>query len=35
MLPKNRLRKRLVKRLKVYTADQHPHMAQQPKTLAL
>jgi len=35
MLPKNKLRKRLVKRLKVYLADQHPHAAQQPETLKL
>jgi large subunit ribosomal protein L13 len=35
MLPKNKLRKRLVKRLKVYLADQHPHTAQQPEVLAL
>src|SRR5580765_5645035 len=28
MLPKNKLRKRMVKRLKVYVADQHPHEAQ-------
>ncbi|PYS01954.1 MAG: 50S ribosomal protein L13 [Acidobacteria bacterium] len=35
MLPKNKLRKRLVKRLKVYLADQHPHVAQQPETLKL
>src|SRR5207247_1024459 len=33
MLPKNKLRKRLVKRLKVYLADQHPHVAQQQETL--
>jgi len=33
MLPKNKLRKRMVKRLKVYTADQHPHTAQQPEVL--
>ena len=32
MLPKNKLRKRMVKRLKVYLSDQHPHAAQQPKT---
>jgi len=31
MLPKNKLRKRMVKRLKVYLADQHPHTAQQPE----
>ena len=35
MLPKNKLRKRMVKRLKVYVADQHPHAAQQPEALAL
>jgi len=33
MLPKNKLRKRMVKRLKVYMADQHPHTAQQPEAL--
>jgi large subunit ribosomal protein L13 len=31
MLPKNKLRKRLVRRLKVYLTDQHPHAAQQPQ----
>jgi len=35
MLPKNKLRKRLVKRLKVYLAGQHPHTAQQPEALEL
>lgn len=35
MLPKNKLRKRLVQRLKVYRADQHPHRAQRPEPLAL
>ena len=35
MLPKNKLRKRLVKRLKIYLADQHPHAAQQPEALKL
>lgn len=33
MLPKNKLRKRLVKRLKVYSGSQHPHIAQNPETL--
>lgn len=33
MLPKNKLRKRMVKRLKVYFGDQHPHLAQQPVKL--
>src|SRR5262249_17147666 len=35
MLPKNKLRKRLVRRLKVYVADQHPHAAQRPEPLTL
>ena len=33
MLPKNKLRKRMVKRLKIYLAEQHPHTAQQPQHL--
>jgi large subunit ribosomal protein L13 len=33
MLPKNKLRKRVVKRLKIYLADQHPHSAQMPEKL--
>jgi large subunit ribosomal protein L13 len=35
MLPKNKLRKRLVQRLKVYRADTHPHAAQRPEPLTL
>ena len=35
MLPKNKLRKRLVNRLKIYPADQHPHAAQQPESIKL
>src|SRR5262245_48360922 len=35
MLPKNKLRKRYVKRLKVYLSDQHPHEAQKPEALKL
>src|SRR5215468_8409350 len=35
MLPKNKLRKRMVKRLKVYLNNQHPHAAQQPEVLKL
>lgn len=35
MLPKNKLRKRYVKRLKIYTSDQHPHQAQKPEALTL
>ncbi len=33
MLPKNRLGRKLFKKLKVYTGDQHPHAAQQPEAL--
>jgi len=33
MLPKNKLRKRMVKRLKIYLTDQHPHAAQMPQRL--
>ncbi|HYR85321.1 MAG TPA: 50S ribosomal protein L13 [Terriglobia bacterium] len=35
MLPKNKLRKRMVKRLKIYITDKHPHTAQQPASLKL
>jgi large subunit ribosomal protein L13 len=35
MLPKNKLRKRLIQRLKVYRAGQHPHAAQRPEPLSL
>lgn len=35
MIPHNRLGRQIVKKLKVYTGDQHPHEAQQPETLAL
>jgi len=35
MLPKNKLRKRLVQRLKIYGEGQHPHAAQQPEPLSL
>jgi large subunit ribosomal protein L13 len=35
MLPRNRLGRRMVKKLKVYAGDSHPHKAQQPKPLEL
>jgi len=35
MLPKNKLRKRMVKRLKVYSTAQHPHEAQRPEALTV
>lgn len=31
MLPKNRLGRQLIKKLKVYAGPEHPHKAQQPK----
>lgn len=33
MLPKNRLGRRLFKKLKVYPGPNHPHQAQQPKLM--
>ncbi len=33
MLPKNRLGRRMLKKLKVYVGAEHPHAAQQPKPL--
>jgi large subunit ribosomal protein L13 len=35
MLPKNRLGRRMIKRLKVYAGDAHPHAAQQPQPLGV
>jgi large subunit ribosomal protein L13 len=35
MLPKNRLGRRMFKKLKVYAGPDHPHQAQQPKSLEL
>lgn len=34
MLPKNNLGRKLIGKLKIYAASEHPHQAQQPKTLA-
>ncbi|MDA2914592.1 50S ribosomal protein L13, partial [Acidobacteriia bacterium AH_259_A11_L15] len=31
MLPKNKLRKRRAKKLRIYADDKHPHAAQQPE----
>jgi large subunit ribosomal protein L13 len=33
MLPRNRLGRKMLKKLKVYAGDSHPHQAQQPKVL--
>jgi large subunit ribosomal protein L13 len=35
MLPKNRLGRQIVKKLRVYAGADHPHKAQQPKVLEL
>ena len=35
MLPHNRLGRQMVKKLKVYSGVEHPHMAQQPEKLEL
>jgi len=35
MLPKNRLGRKMLKKLKVYASDSHPHQAQQPRSLEL
>ncbi|MCP4899189.1 MAG: 50S ribosomal protein L13 [bacterium] len=35
MLPKNRLGRKLLRKLKVYSGPEHPHAAQQPTALTL
>jgi large subunit ribosomal protein L13 len=35
MLPKNRLSRRLVNKLKIYAGPEHPHSAQKPEPLTL
>jgi large subunit ribosomal protein L13 len=35
MLPKNRLGRKIFKKLKVYAGDQHPHEAQQPESMSV
>jgi large subunit ribosomal protein L13 len=35
MLPKNRLSRRLVTKLKVYAGPDHPHQAQKPQSLTV
>jgi large subunit ribosomal protein L13 len=35
MLPKNRLGRQMIKKLKVYAAADHPHQAQQPAVLEI
>ena len=33
MLPKNRIGRKMLKKLKVYRGSKHPHEAQKPETL--
>ena len=35
MLPKNRLGRRMIKKLKIYAGPEHPHQAQQPEPVEL
>ncbi len=35
MLPKNRLGRQMIKKLKVYQGDEHPHHAQSPEPLSV
>ena len=35
MLPKNKLARKMLSKLKVYAGDQHPHQAQQPESIEL
>ncbi len=35
MLPKNRLGRQMIKKLFIYTGDEHPHAAQKPEKLEL
>ncbi len=35
MLPKNRLARKMLTKLKVYAGEEHPHEAQQPKAISL
>ena len=35
MLPKNRLGRQLIKKLKVYSGSEHPHSAQKPEVMSL
>ena len=35
MLPKNKLGRQMIKKMKIYTGDSHPHEAQKPKVFEL
>jgi large subunit ribosomal protein L13 len=35
MLPKNALGRKIIKKLKVYAGEEHPHSAQKPQAYAI
>jgi len=35
MLPKNKLGRQMIKKLKIYAGENHPHQAQKPKVFEL
>jgi large subunit ribosomal protein L13 len=35
MMPKNTLRRQMLKKLKVYAGNEHPHTAQSPEVMKL
>jgi large subunit ribosomal protein L13 len=35
MLPKNKLGRQMIKKLKIYAGNEHPHQAQQPTPLEI
>jgi len=35
MLPKNRLGRTLIKKVKIYSGSEHPHSAQKPEVLSI
>jgi len=35
MLPKNALGRKLIRKLKIYVGEEHPHTAQKPKNISL
>ena len=35
MLPKNKMRKKLLKKLRIYVGEEHPHQAQKPEKLEI
>ncbi len=35
MLPKNKMRKKLLKKLRIYRGEEHPHQAQKPEKLEI